>query len=81
MKQISTHQVYVQLTLFPETPEEKQASEIAKVKSSQDKLRKSIFARMSEQNREIKYLKQELELLKSNICKYVPIHSKQEMLF
>lgn len=54
-----------QLELFPEPTDRK----IEKLKDSQDKLRKKLFAENNMLKKEVRELKSELEFLKANICK------------
>lgn len=69
--------IYVQLPLFPETPAEKHEREIAELRRSCDKLRKSLYARNSDLAKGYHELKTELEWLKESICKYQKINTNQ----
>lgn len=69
--------IYVQLPLFPETSEEKNQREIAELRRSCDKLRKSLYARNSDLAKAYTELKSELDWLKESICKYQKISTNQ----
>lgn len=58
-----------QLLLFQDAPEETRESKIQTLEEKYDKLRKSQHARISGLQKEIKDLKNELDFLKSHICK------------
>lgn len=58
-----------QLLLFQEPSEKKQEREIETLKEKYESLRKSQHARISMLQKEVKDLKSDLELIKSNICK------------
>jgi polyhydroxyalkanoate synthesis regulator phasin len=58
-----------QLLLFEEPYEEKQKRQIAELKEKQDVLRKSLHAKNSVLQKEVKELRSELEFLKAHICK------------
>lgn len=60
---------YLQLGLFKESQEEKNAREVHELKVHCEKLRKSLYARNNELHKEVKAMKSDLELLISHICK------------
>ena len=68
---------FVQLELFPETPEQKNAREIAELKRHCEKLRKSLYARNGDLAKAYGELRLELDQLKQSICKYETITPKQ----
>ena len=69
---------FVQLQLFPETPEERNAREIAELRSHCDKLRKSLHAKNGSLAKAYGELRVELDQLKSSICRYEKINQRQE---
>lgn len=58
-----------QLLLFQDSPDEIQSRKIKTLEEKYDNLRKSQHARISTLQKEIKELKSDLDLIKSNICK------------
>lgn len=58
-----------QLLLFEEPWEEKHKRQLQQLKESQDVLRKSLHAKNSVLQKEVKELRIELEFLKAHICK------------
>lgn len=59
----------LQLQLFPEPTEEIQERKILELEERHEKLRKSLHARNSMLQKEVKELRSEVEFLKGHICK------------
>ena len=68
---------FVQLQLFPESDQEKNAREIAELRSSCDKLRKSLHAKHGGLAKAYDQLKWELDQLKRSICRHEKIGQEQ----
>lgn len=58
-----------QLLLFQESKEESLEREVRRLIEQSEKVRKSLYARLSAQNKLITELKNDLDILTSNICK------------
>lgn len=58
-----------QLLLFPDSPEQILTRKVESLIKQQDKIRKSQYAKISELQRLCKETKDELDFLKSMICK------------
>jgi septation ring formation regulator EzrA len=79
MKQfeLSTATFYVQMSLFPETDQQRNAREIAELRISCDKLRKSLHAKNGGLAKAYSELRNELDLLKRDICRHQKITESQ----
>ena len=77
MQAIPTERYYIQLELFPETPEQRLSREITQLKSAYDKVRKSLYAKHGELARSYGELKNELETLKRDMCRAQKIVEEQ----
>lgn len=71
--------LYIQLSFFPETQDEKNSREIEKLKLSLDKNRKSLHAKNGKLAKEIDDINQKLDILINAICKNQKIETKQGM--
>lgn len=69
--------LYIQLQLFPETAEQKHSREIAELRHSGDKLRKSLHAKNGQLAKAYLELKNEFDQLKQSICRSQTIEQQQ----
>ena len=76
-----TTKYYVQLSLFPETNEERNAREIKELRETCTKLRKSLHAKNSDLAKKYNQLQHEFEIFKSSICKFQSIQQHKQSSF
>lgn len=79
--QHNTPCIYVQLSLFPETIEERNTREIAELRKALEKNRKGLHAKHGNLQRAYDEIKNELEHLKSAICKNQSLNQNQMVIF
>ena len=60
---------YIQLELFPETPEQRLSREVDRLRGSLDKMRKSLHAKNGELSKHYSELKHKMEVLERDICR------------
>jgi len=67
----------IQLELIPERPEERNAREIKEMREQQNKVRRSIYAKHGQLEKDLSSLKSEFESLVRLICQYQRIQPEQ----
>ena len=73
--------IYVQLSLFPETLEERNTREIAELRVAMDRNRKGLHAKHGNLQRAYEEIRNELDQLKSAICRGQQINQNQMVIF
>lgn len=58
-----------QLTFLPESKDDLQDIEIRKIKESQDKIRKSLYAENRNRDKQLQELQHEFEIFKMALCR------------